>query len=169
MREEGAPSSWGTWDKVKSFHWAHGAQARDPQGREDTNWGRGYSAKRGRGRLSGVGEKGAGSQQGSSGVPAGPGRGAPVGSGGRPGLSRGSSVAEALTTRLEPRTGLVRAGRPGLGKRRRGWISCREDSGVSSRMWAGRDHRTPGPPTTHPDPPAALLPTHMAEEFIGES
>lgn len=64
-----------------------------------------------------------GAQAGSSWVPAGPGSGAPVGSGGRPGVSLGSSDAEVLTTRLEPRTGLVRAGRPGLGKRRRGWIS----------------------------------------------
>lgn len=45
-----------------------------------------------------------------------------MGSGGRPGASLGSSFAE-VSTRLEPRTGLVRAGRPGLGKRRRGWIS----------------------------------------------
>lgn len=58
-------------------------------------------------------------------IPAGPGRGAPVGSRGRPEVSFVvSSVPEVLTTRLELRTGLVRVGRPGLGKRRKGWISC---------------------------------------------
>lgn len=58
-------------------------------------------------------------------IPAGPGRGAPMESRGRPEVSfEVSSVPEVLTTRLEPRTGLVRVGRPGLGKRRRGWISC---------------------------------------------
>lgn len=84
-----------------------------------------------------------------------------MGSGGRPGASLGSSVAEVLTTRLEPRTGLVRAGRPGLGKRRRGWISW----GQRAPLWyvlGGMCHTTfPGSHTLHE--------THMAEELIGQT
>ena len=57
-----------------------------------------------------------------TGSPASPGSGAPVWSGGWPRASLGSSVAEALTTLLEPHAGLLRSGRLGLGKRRRGWI-----------------------------------------------
>lgn len=84
-----------------------------------------------------------------------------MGSGGRPGASLGSSVAEVLTTRLEPRTGLVRAGRPGLGKRRRGWISW----GQRAPLW----HVLGG--MCHPTLPAShtLHETHMAEELIGQT
>ena len=54
---------------------------------------------------------------------AGPGSGAPVWSGCWPRVSLGSLIVEALTTRLEPYTGLVQSRRPGLGMRHRGWIS----------------------------------------------
>lgn len=74
-----------------------------------------------------------------------------------------SSVPEVLTTRLEPRTGLVRVGRPGLGNRRRGWISCRGSGGqrviYSVSKW----------PSLSLHILSCLCATHMAEEFIGQT
>lgn len=94
-------------------------------------------------------------------IPAGPGSGAPVGSGGRPGVSRGSSAAEALTTRLEPRTGLVREGRPGLGKRRRGWISWWQRVPVWYVL-GSLCHS----PSLLPRVPCA---THVAKQLVGQT
>ena len=71
-------------------------------------------------------------------------------------------MVEALTTRLEPRTGLVRAGRPGLGKRRRGWISW----GQRAPWWY---HLGGKRPTPQPRVPCAPGTTHVAEELIGQT
>lgn len=86
-----------------------------------------------------------------------------MGSGGRPGASLGSSVTAALTTRLEPRTGLVRAGRPGLGKRRRGWISW------GQRYHCGKSWEACAGPPFQASHARALGVTHVAEELVGET
>lgn len=87
-----------------------------------------------------------------------------MGSRGRPEVSFVvSSVPEVLTTRLEPRTGLVRVGRPGLGNRRRGWISCGRSGGQKVI------HSTSKCPTLNLHILSCLCPTHMAEEFIGQT
>lgn len=139
------------------MQWLSGAGARCPWGNGQGQAG--VSEER-RERLGGRG--GERPRQGSPQLPAGPGSGAPVGSGGRPGVSLGSSIAEVLAADLEPRTGLVRAGRPGLGKRRSGWISWGQRA-PSQRVSRGTGH-TP----TRPAPWASCA-THVAEQLVGQA